>query len=436
MLIGKAAPSFSNTFVAGKPGTIVRGLFDSVRTLQAARLYAGTALLLSSLMLVHMGCDLSTGPGGRLEPSYCRLRPLPPPRNTVINVGTVKELEDALRVANDTGDVTIMLADGTYVIEYDTQIIRNDNITLRSDSGNRDAVIIRDNDLPRSPNPLIMVRGTGCTIADITIGGVRLTGLAFTSDADDALVHNVRFANVYSYMIVIRQLSGTTARMERGVIEWCLFEYPAGEAGDIYTGGIAGRYADGWIVHHNTFRGINGPGAEVAGFAIQFSDESSNTIVEHNTIYNCDRGICFGFGLGSISHTGGIIRNNMIHTRRGVGISLKSASSASIYNNTVLVDEYSAAIEYCFAGTQLASIINNLANAPVAARDGATGVVETNVDSARVSWFIDAAGGDLRLAYAIAAVVDQGQSLPEVEIDFDCEARPKGDACDIGADEW
>lgn len=78
----------------------------------------------------------------------------------------------------------------------------------------------------------------------------------------------------------------------------------------------------------------------------------------------------------------------------------------------------------------------NFTNGYIWLRDGATGVVETNVTDAQRSWFVDAAAGDLRLTDSIATVVDQGQALTAVEHDFDCEERPKGDEYDIGADEY
>ena len=51
-------------------------------------------------------------------------------------------------------------------------------------------------------------------------------------------------------------------------------------------------------------------------------------------------------------------------------------------------------------------------------------------------WFVNPGYGDLHLATSQSEVVDQGTSLTAVPIDIDCELRHKGDAYDIGADEF
>lgn len=59
------------------------------------------------------------------------------------------------------------------------------------------------------------------------------------------------------------------------------------------------------------------------------------------------------------------------------------------------------------------------------ASEGATGVIETNFTNAQRSWFVDPAGGYLRLADSIATAVNKGQTLSAVEHDFDCEEQPR-----------
>ncbi len=394
-------------------------------------------LLLLSVVLIMSCSDSSTNPkkDDPEEPSYCELQPLPVPTNTVIQVGSGSELNDAIGVANSSGNVTIMLSDGVYELD-EMLFIQADSITIRSASGNRDDAIIRGDGMTGSQMALCMVEGTDFTIADVTLGWVNGAALRIRHDSDDALVHNVRFADAYEFMIRVDDQSAVSTRTDRGVVEWCLFEYTAGEAPSTYTGGIFARQAVSWNVHHNIFRGIDGPGGDITGYAILFYVSSSDALVEHNTIYNCDQGIGLGLGNGAGSYTEGIIRNNMVHATNEAGIRLQSASYVSIYNNTIWVESYSAAIEYRYAGTQYASIINNLTNAPIISLDGATGVEETNVENAELSWFVDAAAGDLRLADSIGVVVDQGTALTAVEQDFDCEERPKGEFYDLGADEW
>ncbi len=394
-------------------------------------------LTISSLMLMNSCSDNSTAPedeNGDDDRSYCELEPLPAPTGNIINVSNVGELLPVVDVVNsDDTPVTILLASGTYEIPY-VLYFTADSLTIRSASGNRDDVIIRP---AIDADGIIWFTGDNMTIADLTLGWVSGIGIKAFHGADDCLMHNLRIVDTGQHMLKVDRSSIPASTMTHGgEVRWCLFEYSAGEGPGAYIGGIFAAQSDGLIVHHNVFRGIKAPGSEEAGAAIFFWIDSANTIVEHNTIYNCDQGIILGWLGGEASQMGGIIRNNMVHTNKGVGIKLEGAESVSIYNNTVFTENYYASIEYRWESTRFASIINNLSNNGIIPRDGGTGVLETNVVNAQSSWFIDATGGDLRLAEAQAIVVDQGTDLTAVPIDFECDGRPKGDSTDIGADEY
>jgi hypothetical protein len=128
----------------------------------------------------------------------------------------------------------------------------------------------------------------------------------------------------------------------------------------------------------------------------------------------------------------------MIVVNQDVGIGLESSSNTRVYNNTVFnTNNYPASIEYRFAATTGASIINNLTNKAILPRDGGSGTVQNNVTTAQAGWFVNVAAGDLHLASSMANVVDQGQTLAaDVADDFDGDPRPIGSAYDIGADEY
>jgi len=189
----------------------------------------------------------------------------------------------------------------------------------------------------------------------------------------------------------------------------------------------------GWIIRNNIFKHIRSPEADLAEHAIHFWSDSSDTLVEKNMITDCDRGI--GFGLGDNGHIGGIIRNNMVHTTRDVGIGLENSSNSKVYNNTVYTENYFNSIEYRFPGSIGISIVNNLTNSAIVSRDGGSATLEDNIDNAQGSWFSDAINGDLHLAGEEPTVVDQGQTLADVTEDMDCLDRSLGTAPEIGADE-
>ncbi len=358
----------------------------------------------------------------------------------VVMVSSTSELRTAIIQANDAGgNRTILIADGTYQIattSWYPYITANDMV-FRSLSGNRDAVILTGTGM-KDVAP-ITVNGFYCfgnniTIADLTIKDVGNHAIA--TEGDNLFVHNVKIQNTFEQMI-----KGTTGGdgADNAIIQCSLLEYPAGIGPQFYIGGLDIHEGDNWIVRDNIFKNITSPSVSLAQHAVHFWNFSSNNIVERNWIINCDRGI--GFGLGSLSNEGGIIRNNMIYNDgssifHDVGISLETSPNTKVYNNTIFIS-YPNAIEYRFAETKNVTIKNNLTNQSIRSRDGGQGELLTNYVTAQESWFKNLTTGDLRIQSEIPSVTNQGTSLPtEVTMDIDQTARPQGGAYDIGASEY
>jgi len=313
--------------------------------------------------------------------------------------------------------------------------IVGDNVGFRGRSGNRDAVIIRGDGMTGGVSHVFNVPGDYFNAEDITIGRVSCHGVQIHGNADADYPHfsNVRFIDTGEQMLKISYEEGNSNSSDGGIVENCSFEYTAGVGPQYYIGGIDGHQCNDWIVHDNYFYGIRSPEEDLAEHAIHFWSDSSGTIVERNRITNCDRGI--GFGLGDRGHSGGIIRNNFVHTTRDVGIGLESASGVEVYNNSLFTENYGNSIEYRFGATSGGEIINNLTNAAITSRDGGSATVQSNVTSAQPSWFVDANTGDLHLASPMSEVIDSGQTLSGVPDDYDDEERPMGAGYDIGGDE-
>ena len=379
---------------------------------------------------------VSASHGAQLSPTHLLQSPcprvMPPDSGTQIIVHNVTELVNAVQRANATGNVTIVLEDGTYVLDQMLWISGN-HVMFRSSSGNRDSVIIQGQGMLGGVSHIFNVPGSFFTVANMTIGWVANHAIQIHSDGDNAIVHNVRMVDTGEQMLKVSYREGDGISSENGLVEWCLFEYSAGVGPQYYIGGIDAHQAHNWIIRDNIFRWIRSPEADLAEHAIHFWSESTNTLVERNTIINCDRGV--GFGMGDRGHHGGIIRNNAIYTTRDVGIGLETSNGTLVLNNTVFSENYPNSIEYRFPATQGVIIVNNLTNAQIAGRDGGNGSVENNVTDAQASWFIDAANGNFHLSTPVPSVVDQGRALAEVTHDVDCEARPKGPGYDVGADE-
>jgi hypothetical protein len=292
------------------------------------------------------------------------------------------------------------------------------------------------------------VAASGVTVRDLTLRRSRwhLIQVVGEADADNFLADNIIFRDAYEQMVKITYDPGNlSVSADNGTVSDSLFEYTAGIGPQYYIGGVDGHLTQDWIVRGNTFRDIASPSAAVAEHAVHFWSNSSGTIVEGNTIIDCDRGIGFGLEAGR-GHTGGAIRNNMIYHSANSdpfadsGIALAYSPGTAVYHNSVyFANDFPWAIEYRFPETSGITIRNNLTNKAIQARDGATGTVSNNVTSALSTWFAGVATGNLHLvsnASTLANVIDRGATITAVPNDFDGEARPLGAAYDIGADEY
>lgn len=357
------------------------------------------------------------------------------PTGEQITVSNVSELQAAISQVNaGNGNSTILLQDGTYSLGKTRLWLSANNVVIRSVSGNRDAVKIIGAGMFGNFQNAFSVSGDNVTFADLSIGLVRNHGIQVHGelDTDSTLIHNIRFFDIGEQMVKISYKAGDSRSSDNGIIQWSLFEYTAKIGPRYYIGGVDGHQSYNWIIRHNIFKHIKSPDSGLAEHAIHFWSDSKNTLAENNLIFDCDRGI--GFGLNVRGHIGGMIRNNMVHTSRDVGIVLENSSNTKIYNNSVYTTNYSNSIEYRFSRTTGGSIINNVTNRNISKRDGGSASLANNVSTAQASWFTNAGTGDLHLASAIASVVDQGQTLSDVTMDYDTDVRTAG-SYDIGADE-
>ncbi len=366
----------------------------------------------------------SQGSGGEWEhPDY----------DTTIVVSNVTELVAAVNYANASGNVEILLEDGTYQLD-DMLWVDGYNVGFRGYSGDRDDVVVRGQGMTGGVYFVFNVAGDYFALQDMTIGWVSYHGVQIHGEenADHPYFNNVTFQDTGEQMLkVSTDFSGNFS--DCGIVENCNFQYSAGIGPQYYIGGVDGHQCGNWTVRCCYFYGIRSPDSDLAEHAIHFWSDSHGTVVERNRITNCDRGI--GFGMGDSGHGDGTIRNNFVHTTRDVGIVLENAQGVNVYNNSVYTENYANSIEYRFPGTSGGEIVNNLTNGAIASRDGGSASLESNVTSAQFSWFQNAGTGDLHLTSAASGVVDQGETLADVTCDYDGDQRPAGSAYDIGADE-
>jgi len=359
---------------------------------------------------------------------------------TVVEVASVNELRSAIsQVNNEGGNMTILIADGTYPIASTASFpyITADDVVFRSLSGNRDAVIITGQGMvpTSSTEDGFLIAGNRVVIADLTIKDVGNHGIQVSGH--DLIVHNVKIQDTYEQMI-----KGSTFddRIDRGLVQCSLFEYTAGVGPNWYIGGLDIHKGHQWVVRDNVFKNIASPSGSIAEHAVHFWRTSADNLVERNVIYNCDRGIGFGLGNDNIENERGLIRNNIIYNDgtglfNDVGIGLESSPGTLVCNNTIFV-AYPNAIEYRFESTNNVEIINNLTNNAITSRNGGTADEQTNLTGASGGWFRDLENGNLRLVESHPSVVDQGTTINYVDNDIDQNPRPNDLPTDIGAHEW
>lgn len=361
--------------------------------------------------------------------------PLDPPTGTTVTVATVAELQSA--VASATAGTTILVAAGTYNLS-DALWVTANNVAIRGATGDRDDVILDGGGmLTGSSIHVIAIDADDVTIADLTIRNADEHGVSIQG-RDRPLLYNLRIVDTGNQLVKVNPIGDGS---DDGELACSTLEYTTTDPNG-YTNGISAHNAHGWTVRDNRWTRIrtldNSPAP-----AILFWSGSSDTVVARNLLVDCYQGIALGNAADDDipSHTGGVVRNNVIVARQlhDVAIEMVHATGWLVAHNTAWlvnpVESLTWGMEARFAGTE-GTFAYNLTNMDIwADREGAAATVTGNVTDAEEAWFVDAANADLHVVAPATAVIDQAATLAQVPDDFDGDARPIGDAPDIGADE-
>ena len=392
--------------------------------------------------------------------------PLPPPAGATIEVTAAQASSLRAIVAGAASGTTILLHDGVYPMDAGDAVSRlvfaTPGVTLRSFSGNRNAVVLDGN---YQTNELISIYASDVVIADLTLREafdhpVHVSGN--TNPITGTLLHNLRIVDPGQQAIKINPIGEAWA--DDGTIKCSSLELS--DAGrpfirdNCYTGGIDAHAAWGWQVRRNRISGFWCP-VGLAEHAIHFWKASRDTVVEENVIVDCARGVGFGLletsgdrdypddpypGVGYLGHIDGIIRNNFIAATDAdlfasqfgldAGIALEQARDTRVVHNTVAsTDAPFSSIEWRFANT-LVEIVNNLVTHNLRARDGNPQAnLAGNLTAAPLTWFVAPAAGNLHLVSDTVPPVDAGASVAPGWADDDIDLQPRGTARDVGADE-
>ncbi len=393
--------------------------------------------------------------------------PLPPPVGVVIEVdpGDVDDLR-ALVAAAESG-TTLLLADGFYDLAGGDDSHRlsfeTPGVTLRSASGERDAVVL---DGGYVTHELISILASDVTVADLTLRRAFDHPLHLSGTPGQPIIgvrlHNLRIVDPGQQAIKINPIGD--GYVDDGVVECCSIELTDAGRAEIrdgcYTGGVDAHQAWGWVVRRNRIAGFWCDDG-LSEHAVHFWQASRDTVVEENVIVDCARGIGFGLGesggsrvypddpypgVGYLGHIDGVVRNNFIAAADprlfaaadgfDTGIGLEQARGARVLHNTVASTSMplSSSIEWRFENT-LVEIVNNLTSDRLLPRDGAQATLAGNVDFCPLAWLADVGAGDLHLTAVAAAAVDAGVPLAPGLADFDIDVEVRDALPDVGADE-
>lgn len=335
---------------------------------------------------------------------------------------------------------------------------------LTAPSGNRAAVVLDGNYITTE---IVQIVASDVTVADVTLREAYNHSIHVMSiDGNDTLnttIYNVHLIDPGEQAIKINPAT-EDAYPDDGLIACSHLELT--DAGrpqirnNCYTGGIDAHQAEGWVIRDNLIEGFwcdNG----LSEHGIHLWRGCRDTLVERNVLRENARGIGFGLvtsgeartyadnpcpaaGDSYVDHYGGIIRNNFVFASDAglfasefgfdCGICLWQACGAQAFNNTVVSTQAPfSSIEWRFDNTDV-EIKNNLVSHNLRDRGG-TAVLDSNLENAPLSLFVDGANGDLHLLGTAVSAIDQAVTLPEITDDVDGDGRPYGAAPDIGADE-
>jgi hypothetical protein len=421
-----------------------------------------TAVLLILATLGSLNLAHSSPPASTMASSdLCA--PLDPPTGPTVSVDTVAELENAVNTAV-SGD-TILVGDGIYNLNGVYLRMAVPNVTLRSASGSREAVVLDGNYITTE---IIQVVASNVTIADITLREAYYHPIHVmsgdTSDTLNTRIYNVHIIDPGEQAIKINPAAENTYP-DNGLIACSHVELT--DAGrphirnNCYTGGVDAHQAEGWVIRDNLIEGF-WCASGLSEHGIHLWRGCRDTLVERNVLNDNARGIGFGLatsgdartyadnpcpsaGGGYVDHYGGIIRNNFVFANQAglfasqygfdCGICLWQACGAQVFNNTVASTTAPfSSIEWRFDNT-VVEIKNNLVSHNLRDRGGSS-VLANNLENAPLTLFVDGANGDLHLQETAVTAVDQAVSLVEVTDDVDGDGRFSGVGPDIGADEY
>lgn len=354
----------------------------------------------------------------------------PAPRATgrVVRVSNIQELYQAVdRLQSNT---TVVLARGEYVLTKPLHLKGLQNVALRGATQRFEDVVIRGAGMNNKAvyHGIMAKEVDGLTVANLTLGWVGYHPITISANCRKLHVYHCRLVDAGEQFIKANS-DKRGGGADDGIVEYCQIEYTKQGPPNGYTNGVDVHGGKNWIIRHNLFRNIRTPtGAEYRTVpAVLMWNGAKNTTCEMNSFVNCDRAIAFGLVRrnGFLDHEGGVIQNNFIFVGRNevpnvdTGIFVASPDTHVVHNTILLNGGYPNAVELRWKETTGGEVHNNLSDARIVARNGATLKQTGNFVRAQATWFPGAAAGTPRLNRSLSQV----KRVTGCDVDWDNQRR-------------
>ena len=178
------------------------------------------------------------------------------PNGKILRISSVRELEAI--VCGDVHDTTVLLADGVYHLNRPLILDEARNLTICSESDDRDKVIIKGPGMAhiedRPKFSAINWSGTcsGLQVANLTIRDFPYHAIHISGK--DVHLYNCHFVDMGQQLVKVN--ANRDMIPDKGIMEYCLIEYTDRLWGGNYTQGISIVRGKNWLVRHCVFRNI------------------------------------------------------------------------------------------------------------------------------------------------------------------------------------
>ena len=416
-----------------------------------------STIVLVSLVGILFSQTSLQAPHALAAVNYCP--PLAAATGKIVTVSTASALANA--VTSSASGTTILVADGTYTISSALRFGIS-NVTLRSQSGNREAVILNGN---YGPEEMFYIAAPYITVADMTIERAGSLPIHVVSGGTYSMLYNLRILDGREQFVKINPDGdgypdfGTLAcsYLEMTDAGRTYLQAHPTPGFDCYTGGVDAIEAQGWEIRDSIFKNIYCTNGGLAQHAVNMWDSSRDSVIERNIFINNARDIGLGLGssvsadylrtypdnplaaaglaTASVQHIGGIIRNNFLFSNSSyhdTAIGIEQTWGASVYHNTVFATG-GLGLDVRFANSN-PILQNNLLSPGINFRDSGKAKVNSGNVTATSGMFVNQNTGDLHLLSTATAAINKGVSLNGL-VPTDIDGDTRDTTPDVGADE-